>query len=250
MKNFFRRNALIDIHSHIIPNIDDGAASFGEAAVMLRLAAESGTTDIVATPHYYNAFQCTRRSSKAGVTECFEKLKVFAEKNNIPINLYLGAETFGVNNMTELIRHNEIISINSSRYVLVEFDFNDDFQRVRYCVSQLISGGYVPVIAHPERYHFIHDNPPDIFWFLEHGCLLQVNKGSILGRYGEEEASCSRWLVQNRFAFAIASDAHSPFRRTTDMSRAYEWVFSEFGKKYADELFELNPKKILHDLPV
>lgn len=233
---------------HIIPNIDDGAASYGEAAVMLRLAVESGTRHAVATPHYLNAFQCTQRLSRNGVKAAFEKLREYIAKNEIPIDLCLGAETFCVNNISEVIRRNEIITVNDSRYVLTEFAFDDDFQRVRYCTSQLISAGYVPIIAHPERYFFIHDDPSNTFWFLENGCLLQVNKGSILGRYGEEERECARWLIGNRFAFAVASDAHSPFRRTADMSRAYQWVYSNFDKAYADELFDLNPKKILNDI--
>lgn len=239
---------MTDIHMHIIPNIDDGAASYGEAAVMLRLAYESGTKIAVATPHYYNALQCTQRLNRFGVAAAFEKLNEYVKKNEIPIKLCLGAELFGVNNISQLIKSGEIISLNGSRYVLIEFDFNDDFQRVRYCISQLISSGYIPVIAHPERYYFIHSDPSNIFWFLENGCLLQVNKGSIFGRYGEEECECSRWLIRNRFAFAVASDAHSPFRRTTDMSRAYRWVTEHFDEQYADELFDLNPKKILKDI--
>lgn len=239
---------MTDIHMHIIPNIDDGAASYGEAAVMLRLAYESGTKIAVATPHYYNAFQCTQRLNRFGVAAAFEKLNEYVKKNEIPIKLCLGAELFGVNSISQLIKSGEIISLNGSRYVLIEFDFNDDFQRVRYCISQLISSGYIPVIAHPERYYFIHSDPSNIFWLLENGCLLQVNKGSIFGRYGEEECECSRWLIRNRFAFAVASDAHSPFRRTTDMSRAYRWVTEHFDGKYADELFDLNPKKILKDI--
>ena len=239
---------MTDIHMHIIPNIDDGAASYGEAAVMLRLACESGTTVAVATPHYYNAFQCTQRLNKYGVTAAFEKLKEHIIKNDIPIKLCLGSELFGVNNIAQLIKRNEIIPLNGSRYVLTEFSFNDDFQRVRYCISQLKSAGYVPVIAHPERYHFVHSDPSNIFWFLENGCPLQINKGSILGRYGEEECECSRWLIRNRFAFAVASDAHSPFRRTTDMSRSYRWVEEHFDRQYADELFDLNPKKLLKDI--
>lgn len=242
--------ALTDIHSHIIPDIDDGSSSLSESAVMLRLAADSGTKNIVATPHYYNAFQCTRRSSKAMVCEQYKKLKEYIAANNIDINLYLGAETFAVNNLSELIKNNEIISLNNSRYVLIEFDFNDNFDRVMYCTMQLKNGGYVPVIAHPERYVFLHRDPSLTYWFLENNCLLQINKGSVLGRYGEEERAFCRWLLDNRFVFAAASDAHSPFRRTTDMSESYEWVYIHYGKKYADDIFNNNPIKLLNNISI
>lgn len=238
---------LIDIHSHIIPTIDDGAASKTEAAVMLRLAAESGTTDIVATSHYYNRWQCTVPSSKKMLTKAFEDFKQFIEASGIAINVWQGAELFGVNNIAELARHDEIISINGSRYVLIEFDFDDDFARVRYCLAQLKAAGYVPIIAHPERYNFLQNTPGNIYWFLEQSCLLQINKGSPIGRYGDEAMKFSRWLLENRLVHCVASDCHSPFRRTADMSRTHEWISLNFGQDYARTIFEENPGLILRD---
>lgn len=238
---------MIDIHSHIIPGVDDGAASDTEAAVMLRLAAESGTTAIVATPHYYNRWQCTVASSKHLMDERFKKFSEFIEASDVGLKVCQGAELFGVNNITELARHNEIISLNGSRYVLVEFDFDDDFARVRYCTSQLLSSGYVPVIAHPERYMFLQKEPSNVYWFLERGCLLQINKGSPVGRYGTGAMKYSRWLLENRFVHAVASDCHSPFRRTSDMSKTHEWISLNFGQSYARTIFEENPSLILRD---
>ncbi len=238
---------MIDIHSHIIPGIDDGAVSKTEAGVMLRLAAESGTTDIVATSHYYNRWQCTVPSSKKMITQAFNDFKSYVDASGLHVNVWLGAELFGVNNITELARHDEIISINNSRYVLIEFDFEDDFARVRYCVSQLKSAGYVPVIAHPERYTFLQNTPGNVYWFLEQECLLQINKGSPIGRYGDAAMTYSRWLLENRLVHAVASDCHSPFRRTADMSRTHEWISLNFGQSYAKTVFEENPRLILLD---
>lgn len=236
-----------DIHSHIIPGIDDGAASATEAAVMLRVAAQSGTTDMVATSHYYNPRQCTVPSSKKALTEIFNRFTDFIARNDIPVNVYPGAELFGVNNITELARHNEIVTLNNSRYVLIEFDFDDDFSRVKFCVSQLLSCGYVPVIAHPERYIFLQNEPGNIYWFMEHGCIFQINKGSPIGRYGSGALKFSRWMLENRFAGIVASDCHSPFRRTADMSSAHEWITLNFGRGYTKALFEDNPRRIIRD---
>lgn len=238
---------MIDIHTHIIPAIDDGAASDTEAAVMLRLAAQTGTTDIIATPHYYNLWQCTVPSSKRALNEAFERFREKAASFGLNVNVYPGAELFGVNNVNDLVTHDEIVSLNGSRYVLVEFDFEDDFPRVRFCTSQLLSAGYVPVIAHPERYVFLQREPENIYWFLEHDCLLQINKGSPLGRYGEEARQFSRRLLENRFVHAVASDCHSPFRRTADMSAAQEWISLNCGEDYAEAVFEIFPRKILND---
>lgn len=238
---------MVDIHSHIIPGIDDGAASETEAAVMLRLAVESGTKAIVATPHYYNRWQCTVASSRKMMDERFKKFREFIEASELGITVYQGAELFGVNNISELARRHEIIPLNGSRYVLVEFDFDDDFARVRYCTSQLISAGFVPVIAHPERYSFLQKEPQNIYWFLEKSCLLQINKGSPVGRYGAEAMNYSRWLLENRFVHTVASDCHSPFRRTADMSKTHEWVALHFGLDYACEIFEKNPLTILNN---
>lgn len=241
---------MIDIHCHIMPAVDDGADSFDEALTMAEEAYEAGTRIMAVTPHYLNASQCKRHYSKAELAERYKKLKTFIEEEGCRLKLCLGAEHFGITEIAEYAEENRLIPLNGSRYVLLEFDFDDEPQRVNYVLSQLCETKYIPVIAHPERYYFLQEEPRLVYTYLEKGCLLQINKGSPLGRYGAAEKDLAMWLLKNRLPHAVASDCHSPFQRTPDMGALHEIISLNVGDGYAQTLFEENPLKILKDEPV
>lgn len=241
---------MIDLHCHILPGIDDGALSLSESLIMAQSAEGGGTRKIVATPHYFNDYQNPRPVTKAEVKSKFKELKNFLRLNRCPVELYMGAEQYGVSNLVPLIENDELITINDSRYLLIEFSLDDDIERVKFVLSQLDDYDIVPVLAHPERYDFIQDEPSKIFWFLQHGCLLQVNKGSITGRFGEEAEGISHWLIRERMAHVVASDSHGPYQRTADMSAAYQYACYSSGDEYAYMLFNENPQRILDDEPI
>ena len=238
---------MIDLHCHILPGIDDGALSLSESLIMAQSAAGGGTRKIAATPHYFNDYQNPKPVSKAEVMQKFKELKDFLRLNRCPVELYMGAEQYGVSNLASLIENDELITINDSRYLLIEFSLDDDIERAKYVLSQLDDYDIVPVLAHPERYDFIQEEPSKIFWFLQHGCLLQVNKGSITGRFGEEAEGISHWLIRERMAHVVASDSHGPYQRTADMSAAYQYACYSSGDEYAYMLFNENPQRILDD---
>lgn len=241
---------MIDLHCHILPGIDDGSMSLSESLVMAQSASAGGTSAIVATPHYFNEFQNPEPVDKKTVTKLFNELKASFEKNNAPVSLYLGAEQYGVNNLEKIIDDGELITINDSRYLLIEFSLDDDIERAKYVLSELESYDIVPILAHPERYDFILEQPQRIYWFLQHGCLLQVNKGSITGKFGSEAEHISHWLLRERMAHVVASDSHGPYQRTADMSEAFEYVCYSCGDSYADRLFYVNPKRIIKNKTV
>ena len=241
---------MIDLHCHIIPAVDDGADSYDEALSMISAARETGTKKMIVTPHYYNKYQCTVESNRKDITERFFKLKEQVEEEEIPIELYLGSEQFGITNISSLIEKDELITLNNSRYLLIEFDFNDDIQRVKYVISQLTEHDIVPVIAHPERYDFFLEKPSDVYYFLEQKCLLQINKGSPLGRYGDASADFANWLLDNRMAHVVASDCHSPYERPAEMCEVNEFLYYKYGERYTNTLMKINPQKIIDDAPV
>lgn len=243
--NYRGEASMIDIHCHLIPNIDDGAESIEEACEMLSLAYDAGTLAMVATPHYYNSSQCSVDSSRAMVCEAYRRLKEEVARRRLPINIYLGAEQFGINDMLGLVAANEIITINSSKYVLIEFDFCDDIRRVNYCLTQLIKSGYVPIVAHPERYEFFQESPYSVYDILDLGCLLQVNKGSPLGRYGNDEERLSWWLLEHQIVHFIASDCHGIDRRSPDMRESRSILSQVLPADYVQELFYENPMSVL-----
>lgn len=235
----------VDIHSHILHGVDDGADDLNEALEMLRLAARNGTTDICLTPHYLaNENRCSGLSASE-LKECFERFKESVSRTVPEINIHLGAEVYSAGTIESVMRNGEIISLSDSGYVLTEFDFNDSPKRAMEIVRILQSGGYGVVIAHPERYVFIQENPRLIVPFLERGALLQINAQSILGVCGPVAQDVALSFLENALATAVASDAHSAYYRTPDLSEAYSFVSLHFSNDYAERLFSRNPTAII-----
>ncbi len=238
---------MIDIHCHILNGVDDGSMSEAESLVMAESASDGGTRAIVATSHYFNEYQCEKLLSKKEIKEKFRDLKRYFERVKAPVNLYLGSEQYGVNNIYSLIENDELITINDSKYLLIEFSLDDEIERAKYVISQFEDTGIIPVIAHPERYEFVQDDITNVFWFLRKNCLLQVNKGSIIGRFGAEAEHTAMRILRERVAHAVASDAHGPYQRTANLSEAFERVCFELGDSYADYLFYDTPDRIVHN---
>lgn len=241
---------MVDIHSHIAPAIDDGADSLDESLSMLEAAYESGTTHIVITPHYLNKSQCRFDVRKSDIEKAFSVLCEAKEKAKLPIEIFLGAEHFGVTDISRYAEEGKLVPINGSRYILVEFDFADDIHRVGFVTGALQSHGFVPIIAHPERYFFLQNEPSGAFSLLEKGCLFQVNKGSPLGKYGPGPQALSKWFLDNHLAHFVASDCHSPYQRTPRMNQAHEMLTYRLGQAYVERIFNENPMKVLNDQPI
>lgn len=236
--------AVIDLHSHILPELDDGASSLAESLDMARLAAESGVTAMVATPH------CADDRARE-VYSAWKMLKGALEEMEIPVKLYLGMELYGTEDTLRLLKEGKAFTLNGSRYPLVEFDFHSDGELETRILRGLIRGGYRPVVAHPERYIFLQQEPEILNDWSRMGCLFQVNRGSLLGRFGRTARDFSMALVDRGFAFAVASDAHSVQYRTPWMADVKELLEEEFSWDAARYLLYQNPKSILNnaDLP-
>lgn len=235
---------MIDIHTHILPDFDDGAANVSDAALMLRMAYESGTSDLVVTPHTINRFNEIEADAELIISEAYDKLCRLAEYNNIPLKLYYGAENFG-SGMFVHGKNSNVITVNKTRYVLLEFDFFDSFDHVKYVVRKLTDMGYRIIIAHPERYEFVRQDPAPVHWFIEHGCCLQLNKGSAHGRFGRYSEIAANYILEKRLASFVASDAHDPFRRTPSLKNEYIFYCENYGKEYSDILFGSNARLML-----
>lgn len=236
---------IVDIHTHILPSVDDGAETVFEAEEMLSIAVANGTTDIVVTPHYLTRDMRSLNFSRAELFEAFATFKAKAAERFPGLNLYFGAEVFAVSNIEEYIESKQIITINNTKYVLLEFDFGDSALRALEITKVLQEAGYKVIIAHPERYDFMKSNPRQIVPFLELGAILQVNSTSILGNSGLASQDVALSLLENGLAAIVASDAHSIYNRRPDLSEAYSFVSSNFSFEYADDLFNNNPLAII-----
>ena len=235
----------VDLHTHILPAVDDGAEDVSEALRMLKIAANNGTTDIVLTPHYLARGMRTHKMNKADLERIFLMFKEVAAGHYPKLNLYMGAEIFGVGNIDEVIADGQLITLNNTDYCLVEFAFHDHLQRAISVLDTLVQHGYKPIVAHPERYQFIQDQPRDVFRMLDKGALLQVNHTSLEGLSGPAAQDVAMLLLEDSLVACVSSDAHSTFQRTPDLSEAYEFVSSTFSPEYAEDLFFNNPNAIL-----
>ena len=234
---------MIDIHCHILPSLDDGSADMDESLAMAHIAAASGIDGIITTPHF--------RGEEVGLDQIPKVLSRYQQfsralaRTNIPITVYPGAEVLCLPHTPRLARHKELPTLADTDYVLVEFPFDEPAEYMENILRQISDCGYRLVIAHPERYSAIQCNPAVADRWCQMGCVLQVNKGSLLGAFGDRVQCTATALLEDGAVGLIASDAHGIARRTTDMRPLRQWLSRKCPDEAAAILMEENPKRLL-----
>lgn len=239
-------DTMFDIHCHILSGVDDGSDSLKESVRMAEMALERGTTAIIATPHCnipdsfqnYIDFDFMRR---------FDELRQAVEDEYLAIDIYPGQEIFCTGRTLGFLKEGKLLTLNRSRYPLVEFEFGEYSSAVYRKLSELVAEGYVPVVAHPERYSFVSEDENAAAKLKEIGCLLQVNKGSLFGRFGRGAEQNAHDMLRHRLADFIASDAHSPYMRTPVLDDTHEYISEYYSVDYADFLLDENPEHVILD---
>lgn len=195
-----------DLHSHLLYGIDDGSKSLEESLAIIKQASKEGITDIMLTPHYIknSEYNCCNKDKK----ELFDKLVEEVEKEKIDINLYLGNEVFITEDFISLMRQREIMTLNNSKYLLLEFSLTNMLYNAKKIIYDLVVAGCVPIIAHPERYRIFQRHPEHLEEYLRMGVLLQGNYKSLFGRYGRDAKKSLKLFLQNGWITFLGSDAH------------------------------------------
>ena len=237
---------MIDIHAHILPGLDDGAEDLDCSLKMAALAVQSGVQILAVTPH------CVEfdRHKNLWDQDLHHSILVFRqalEQAGIPLQIVPGMEIYGTSRVPNLLREGKMIGLNGSNYPLVEFPFYNYGGRATEILEEILAIGMRPVVAHPERYLYVQEDPSLLNLWVQMGCLLQINKGSLLGRFGRYEEQLAYELVDRGFAFAVASDAHSPQQRTTWMKDVERLLREEFSDSAAEALLNRNPMKLLNN---
>ena len=230
---------MIDFHSHILPGIDDGSKNLEQSIAMVNEAKKVGFTKIISTSHYMeNYYECNEKNRK----ELLEQV----QKNVNGIELCLGNEIYITNNMIELLQNGQASSINRTKYVLFEFPLittrpmND-----KEVIYRLVENGYIPIIAHPERYPFIQENPDYLFELEEMGALFQANYGSIIGMYGLKAKKILKILLKNNLISFFGSDVHRPEQVYNKMPQIIKKLKKIISNEEFEEFTEINPEKVL-----
>lgn len=237
---------MIDLHCHILPGLDDGSENMLVSLDMARAAVQSGVEWICATPH------CCRHYGWNGgwaqdVQKVLERFRRELELQNIPLRVAAGMEVCATDRLPELFDAGRILTLAGSRYLLLEFYFDETEENMEDAIELVRSVNLVPVIAHPERYEAVQQNPALAGWWFSRGNVLQVNKGSILGQLGRKSEETAWWLLEQGLAHLVASDAHSVRFRTAGFGTVSRRLQEAFGGEYADLLLRRNPKRILRD---
>ena len=237
---------MIDIHCHILPGVDDGAGNISDALEMAELAASSGIKSIIVTPHcnipgsyhnYWNYF----------ISEDVQNLKNEIRKRKINLAIYPGQEVFLAPGFVDLLKKGEFIGLNESRYMLVEFSMRERADVAYRKLQQVIAEGYVPVVAHPERYGFVTEQQEAVYRMKDLGALLQVNRGSIKGAFGKTVMKKANEIILTYQADFVASDAHSQYSRTPYLADIHEFISEEISVEYGDWLFKVNPQRVINN---
>lgn len=230
---------MIDIHNHSLFNIDDGSRSLEESLELLKDAVKQGVSDIILTPHY--CLDGTYYTSKSDMTLIFNKLKDVAKELNI--NLHLGHELFIHRDLPECLYEGKCASLANSRYILVEFPFDEYQDSYDYILEDLRAMGYVIIIAHPERYRYVMNDVNFVLRWLDEGDLLQCNQNIL---FRKETQKLVKQMLDHHMISFIASDTHGN-KRLSKMDEAYLTLTRMTNKAVADQLMYDNPAKILNN---
>lgn len=195
-----------DLHSHILYGIDDGSKSLEESLVILKNAYKNGVTDIVLTPHYIK--DSVYNTNKEKNQKLMDELKLKLKEIGVNLNLYLGNEVYIDEDIINLLRTNEISTINNSKYILIELPLNNESLILEEVIYELKKSGLVPIIAHPERYISYYNNFDFFSDLIDSGCLLQANIGSLYGKYGSKTKKMLKGLLKRDMIHFFGSDIH------------------------------------------
>lgn len=240
---------MTDIHCHILPGVDDGAENMDEAVAMARMAWESDVRTIIATPHCNLPGEAGNYRSVA-IARQFKELQKAVLDAGVDLEILPGAEVLCTPQVPRLLDEKKLITLAGSRYLLVEFFFDEHLDDIDALLEQIAARGLVPVIAHPERYEAVQQAPHAVARWFHSGYVIQLNKGSILGRLGRRAQQCAEWLLDRGLAHTVASDAHSDQYRTPHMDQLRRTLEDRCGSAYCNILLRINPGRIAHDQPM
>lgn len=235
---------MIDIHCHILPDVDDGAKNWDEAIKMARIAEADGIHTIVSTSHFIEESQFVMgQVLREHIRDFNEVLK----KEGINIVLLLGNEAYLTPDLVRDVKEKKVFTINQSRYLLIEFPMHMIPFYTEDVLYQLRLEGIVPIIAHPERYSRIMDNPMLLYPLIQQGSLIQVNAGSLSGHFGKKVQDTCKALLRHNMVHLIGSDGHSPRGRKPELSKAVAIAENIIGWEKTQKLVLQHPRKIIED---
>ncbi|WP_321476860.1 CpsB/CapC family capsule biosynthesis tyrosine phosphatase [uncultured Paludibaculum sp.] len=235
---------MVDIHSHILFGMDDGARTLDDSLAMANMAVACGTTDIVASPHADSQYHYDAKL----VDQRLEQVQRLIGPS---LRIHRGCDFhLSYENIRLALDTPHKYSINGSGYLLVEFSDVLIMSSTEQIFSELQSAGLVPIVTHPERNPHLVKNIKRLTQWVENGSFLQITAQSILGQFGPEAHRCCIRLLDAGLVHFIASDGHDIKRRPPRLDLARNYVTQRYGPDYADLLVDMNPRSVVEGRPL
>jgi len=239
---------MIDIHSHILPGVDDGAQTVEESINILKLAESEGIKAMVATPHIKPAIFFRKENLAANKISFNTKFKLLQEhikNNDIKIKVYRGGEIyFDPLIKDKLKQHKKILTINNSDYFLLEFPMNFVHHGVKQFIFDIMTMGFIPIIVHPEKNQMFQNNLSLLFQLLSVGALCQLDAASFTGVFSQASKATALKLIKNNMVHIIATDCHDIINRPPVFSFLYK-ILKSIGREKIDMYINDIPEAIL-----
>jgi protein-tyrosine phosphatase len=240
---------MIDVHSHVLPGLDDGARDWETALKMCRQAEKDGIKGLVATPHFFRGLFPT--PNVATVSSAVVDLQKLCEKSLIPeLRIYLGADCHLHAEVVENVKADIVPTINGSRYLLLELPNEHLPPGTKQLLFDINIAGITPIITHPERNSVLSRHPSMLYEFVRGGAYAQVTAGSLTGLFGSETQRAAELMVAHHLVQLIASDAHDPERRPAILSAGVAAAAQIIGRDFAEQMAQDVPRAVLQDDPI
>jgi protein-tyrosine phosphatase len=235
---------VVDIHSHILPEVDDGSKSWESSVAMCRMAAADGITHQVATPHANDRYHYDRPYLQ-GLVEHLQQLVGNALTLSLGCDFHLSYD-----NLQDVLANPARYAIEGSHYMLVELSNYSIPHQITDCFMKLGDCGITAIITHPERNQILRENLQRVVEWAEQGCVIQVTGSALTGFWGERVRRAAQWLLEHDSVHVLATDAHDTAKRVPVLSTAREAAAEICGEEVADALVEANPAAIIHSQPL
>ena len=239
---------MYDLHAHILPGVDDGAVTPEDTLDMSRVAAETGTKVVLATPHRKDV---TEDWSVPYLHSLIADMNAQNQAHGVDLSLVLGMENHLDMDLPAEIEAGRALPMNGTRYILIEMPFFGRAEFLEDTLSEVQSMGLIPVLAHPERIEAFQEDPELLRRFLKNGMLSQITSGSVIGFWGEDVKKFTHSLLEQRMAHVMSSDTHhSNGGRSPRMDVGLERAADIVGYEAAQAMLIDTPKAILNDEPL
>ncbi len=231
---------IIDVHAHVLPGVDDGAEDMDEAESLLLSAASQGIREVIATPHYSRR----RGTDRARLQELAAQLQERMNRHDPQFRVYLGQETYYHEELPGRLKEGQALTMAGSRCVLVEFDPSVPYMTLSRGVRRLTEAGYVPVLAHMERYLCLREEDR-IRETARYGCVMQMNYDSIRGHWFQPEVRwCRKQILDGRIQL-LGTDMHRMDFRPPEIREAVRWLSKNLSRERFEDITYRNAERMI-----